>query len=67
MRVGGAAVFEKHANILLADRADATAEDVARLAEQLRQAVKEKFSVTLAPEVRYWGAFGAVSYSTTAR
>lgn len=67
MRVGGAAVFEKHANILVADRADATAEDVARLAEKLRQAVKEKFSVTLAAEVRYWGAFGAVSYPTTAR
>ena len=67
MRAGGAAVFPKHANILIADRGDATAADVATLAEKLRQAVKEKFSVSLVPEVRYWGDFAASSYSTTAR
>jgi UDP-N-acetylmuramate dehydrogenase len=56
MRVGGAAVFPKHANILIADREDATAADVAALAEKLRAAVKENFGVALVPEVRWWGA-----------
>jgi len=67
MRVGGAAVFPRHANILVADRDDATASDVAALAERLRAAVKEKFAVSLVPEVRYWGRVGADSYCTTAR
>lgn len=61
MRVGGAAVFPKHANILIADRDDATAADVATLAEKLRAAVKEKFAVSLVPEVRWWGAVASSS------
>ena len=54
MRVGGARVFGKHANILVAEEG-ATAADVAELARRLQEAVAARFGVRLEPEVRYWG------------
>ena len=55
MRVGGAYVFEKHANILMAGP-DATAADVRALAERLQTAVRDRFGVSLTWEVRTWPA-----------
>lgn len=54
MREGGAYVFEKHANIVIAGPG-ATARDVARLANRMAAAVQETFGVDLEPEVRFWG------------
>ena len=54
MREGGAYVFEKHANMVIAG-SGATARDVARLAARMAAAVKEKFGFKLEPEVRFWG------------
>ena len=55
MREGGAYVYEKHANIVIAGPG-ATARDVARLAARMAAAVKGKFGFELEPEVRFWGA-----------
>ena len=54
MREGGAYVFEKHANIVIAGPG-ATARDVARLTARMAVAVREKFGFELEPEVRFWG------------
>jgi UDP-N-acetylmuramate dehydrogenase len=54
MREGGAYVFPKHANIVIAGPG-ATAKDVVQLAARMAAAVKEKFGLELEPEVRYWG------------
>lgn len=55
LRVGGAYVFAKHANIVVAGPG-ATARDVATLAGRMAAAVREKFGFELEPEVRFWGA-----------
>lgn len=55
MREGGAYVFEKHANIVIAGPG-ATAHDVARLSARMASAVREKFGFALEPEVRFWGS-----------
>lgn len=60
MRVGRARVFEKHANIIVAE-AGATSSEVWQLARQMAQAVWEKFHIRLAPEVRILGRFTPVS------
>lgn len=57
MRAGGAYVFEKHANIVIAGPG-ATARDVAGLAVHMAAAVKERFGADLEPEVRFWGPVG---------
>lgn len=49
-RVGGAAVSEIHANFLV-NEGGATAEDLLRLARLVREAVQDKFGVTLEEEV----------------
>ena len=54
MREGGAYVFPKHANIVIAGPG-AKAAEVARLTERMAAAVKEKFGFDLEPEVRFWG------------
>ena len=54
MRVGGARVFEKHANILVTE-GECNAQDVRELARRLTAAVREKFGFTLVPEVRLLG------------
>ena len=55
MSVGGAAVFPKHANILIKKRPDCTAEDVWKLSEQMANAVEERFGFRLVREVRAVG------------
>ncbi|WP_226574612.1 UDP-N-acetylmuramate dehydrogenase [Mangrovibacter yixingensis] len=59
-RVGGAAVHQKQALVLVNDD-NATSEDVVRLAHKVRQLVGEKFNVWLEPEVRFIGRQGEVS------
>ncbi len=56
MRHGGVRVFERHANIIIKDDPAGTAEDVYALMSAMRDAVREKFGVVLAPEIRFWGA-----------
>ncbi len=52
MTVGGAAVFARHANIIV-NRGDATSADVLTLADRMKSAVSERFGVVLEPEVKY--------------
>jgi UDP-N-acetylmuramate dehydrogenase len=54
MRVGDAAVFERHANIIVNEGA-ATARDVLALAEMMRAAVRARYGEELVPEVRFVG------------
>jgi UDP-N-acetylmuramate dehydrogenase len=56
MRVGGARLYEKHANIIVADPG-CTAQDVWELSEKMAAAVKEKFGIELTREVRFLGKF----------
>lgn len=56
MRVGGARVFEQHANIIVAEPG-CTAADVDALARRMADAVREKFGLVLEPEVRRLGRF----------
>ena len=55
LRVGDAAVFAKHANILV-NAGHATARDMLALAEQMKARVREKFGVELEEEVMFLGA-----------
>ena len=57
LAVGDAAVFEKHANIII-NRGRATAEDVLTLAAQMKARVEEMFGFELEPEVRLIGMDG---------
>lgn len=59
MREGGAYVFEKHANIVIAGPG-ARARDVAKLTARMAAAVKAKFGFELEAEVRFWGDVGGV-------
>jgi UDP-N-acetylmuramate dehydrogenase len=52
MRQGDAAVFEKHANILI-NSGKAKAKDIRKLARSLKQRVKDKFDIDLEEEVVY--------------
>ncbi|MEW6366636.1 MAG: UDP-N-acetylmuramate dehydrogenase [Acidobacteriota bacterium] len=52
LRIGGAQVYEKHANIIV-NRGDATSGDILALAAEMRRRVLEEFGVELQPEVRY--------------
>ncbi|MFA7257577.1 MAG: UDP-N-acetylmuramate dehydrogenase [Kiritimatiellales bacterium] len=55
-KVGGAKIYEKHANIIVADPG-CTAQDVWELSEQMAAAVKEKFGIDLVREVQFLGKF----------
>lgn len=55
-RVGGAQVSEKHAGFVI-NTGDATAADVKQLIADVSEKVKEKFGVTLEPEVKMIGEF----------
>lgn len=55
-RKGGARLFEKHANIIVADP-EATASDVFLLSEQMMTAVREKFGFELVREIKLLGEF----------
>jgi len=52
MREGDAAVFERHANIIV-NLGRARSDEVRRLASRMREAVRERFGVLLQEEVRY--------------
>jgi UDP-N-acetylmuramate dehydrogenase len=54
LRVGGAMVFEKHANIIV-NAGHATAHEVLALAEIMKARVREKFGVLLEEEVMFLG------------
>lgn len=56
MAVGGARLYEKHANIIIAGD-DCTAQDVWDLSEQMKAAVQKKFDIELTREVRFLGQF----------
>ncbi len=55
-RVGGARLYEKHANIIVADPG-CTAQNVWELSEKMIRAVKDKFGIELIREVRFLGEF----------
>lgn len=55
-RVGGAQVSEKHCGFVI-NTGDATAADVIGLIREVQRRVREKFGVTLEPEVRFLGEF----------
>lgn len=55
-QVGGARLFEKHANIIIADEG-ASARDVYELTEMMIAAVRERFGFELEREIRLLGAF----------
>jgi UDP-N-acetylmuramate dehydrogenase len=52
MSEGDAHVFAKHANMIV-NMGKATSEDVLKLAARMKEAVAEKFDLTLVEEVRY--------------
>ena len=56
LRVGGARTYEKHANIIIAERG-CTAADVAELARQMAARVQAQFGLILQPEVRLLGSW----------
>lgn len=55
-QVGGAQVSEKHCGFVI-NTGDATAEDVRTLMSDVSEKVREKFGVTLEPEVKFLGDF----------
>jgi len=54
MRVGGAGVYERHANVII-NLGGATAADVLGLAQKMADAVRERFGIQLQSEVRFLG------------
>lgn len=54
MKVGGARVAAKHANYII-NADNAKAQDIRNLAEQMRNAVKERFDIMLEEEIEYIG------------
>ncbi len=54
-RVGGAMVFEKHANIII-NYDNATSADVIQLMHNMYSKVKEKYTIELEPEIIYIGS-----------
>ena len=55
-RVGGAQVSEKHCGFVI-NAGNATSEDIAELMKEIQERVKERFGVTLEPEVVRLGKF----------
>ncbi len=56
LRVGGAEVSERHANVIV-NSGGATAADVRELMARMRDAVRDRFGVNLLPEVEDLGRF----------
>ncbi|HKL20658.1 MAG TPA: hypothetical protein VJ904_02565, partial [Tichowtungia sp.] len=56
LRVGGAHIFQKHANIIIGGDG-CTAQNVWQLSEQMKNAVQKKFGIELTREVRFLGSF----------
>ena len=63
MTVGGAEIFEKHANIIV-KRRKCTAQDVYELMNRMRQAVQERFGIELEREIRLLGRFAGSNVSS---
>jgi UDP-N-acetylmuramate dehydrogenase len=59
MAVGDAAVFERHANIVV-NRGAATAAEVLELTGRMASAVRSRFGVALEAEVRFVGRRPAI-------
>ena len=51
--IGAAAISRKHANFIL-NRGQATSDNVLQLMRLIRAKVKNKFNITLKPEIRLW-------------
>ena len=56
LKVGGAQLYENHANIIIGDET-CTAQNIWDLSQQMKQAVLEKFNLELVREVRFLGSF----------
>ena len=54
LKIGGAHVWENHANFIIND-GNATSLDILTLMHEMYKRVKEKFNIELKPEVRYLG------------
>ena len=52
--IGGAKVFEKHANFIVNEN-NASSKDVLELIHKMKNTVKENFNIELKPEVKYIG------------
>jgi len=59
MHIGGAAVFHKHANIIV-NNGEASAQDIITLARKMRQAVLDQFGIELVREVTVWPEESAI-------
>ncbi|MDD3375519.1 MAG: UDP-N-acetylmuramate dehydrogenase [Candidatus Omnitrophica bacterium] len=57
MVVGGAGVFEKHANIIIKKNKNCCSQDVFDLSMQMKEIVKKNFDIELNREVRFVGQF----------
>lgn len=57
--VGGASIYEKH-KLILINKDKAKACEVVKLASKVQKKVKEKFHITLEPEVRFIGKKGEI-------
>ena len=53
LQIGGAAVSEKHANFIIAEKG-CKSRDVIRLIDAIKQRVKEQFDIELEPEIEIW-------------
>jgi len=56
LRVGGARLYKKHANMIVAEKG-CTAQNIRDLSEKMKQAVQQKFDLALTREVRFLGEF----------
>ncbi len=56
LHCGGARIYEKHANMIVAGPG-CTAQDIWTLSEQMKAAVRDRFGFDLIREVRFLGAF----------
>lgn len=54
LQIGGAKVWENHANFIV-NTGNATSTDVLKLMLEMKQRVKEKFNISLKPEICYLG------------
>ena len=54
LKIGGAHVWENHANFIIND-GEATSLDILKLMDEMYSRVKDKFDIELKPEVRYLG------------
>jgi len=59
LHIGGAHIFEKHANMIIGGEG-CTAQNVWELSEQMKQAVQKKFDLSLIREVHFLGRFQAL-------